>query len=208
MIPAPPERLTPRLAAWKAGRTLYRVHPRRFNPVEFNPGRRGRRGRFHPIHDGAGRTIPTLYATDYRDGALSESVYRELVGGDRLLRAALHERCITEIELLTDITVADLTAPGLRAIGLNRRQLLECGESHYRSTARWAEAIHRSNPAIQGMIWVSRQFDLATALLAYGDRLSENDLAIAKGPIPLDHGEGLSLVHRAATEAGIVVVAG
>ena len=208
MVPLPPDRVTPRRATLKAGRTLYRVHPLRFAATAFNPGR-GRHGRFHPFRDETGRVVPTLYAADRADGALSESVFRNVVGGNRLLLAHLANTCLTEIVLRVDLDVADLTGPGLKALGLrSRSDLLDCGESQYRRTARWAEAIHRSEAQPQGMIWMSRQFDLAMALLAFGDRVDEDSFTIVRGPLLLDRGAGLSIAREAATEARIDVVQG
>ena len=132
-----------------------------------------------------------------------------MIGGNRLLLAHLANTCLTEIALRVDLEVADLTGPGLKALGLkNRSGLLDCGESQYRRTVRWAEAIHRSGARPRGMIWMSRQFDLATALLAFGDRVGEDDFGIVRGPLLLDRGAGLSIAREAAAEARVDIVHG
>ncbi len=189
----------------RAGASLYRVHPDRRSPHAFNPGTGGDRGRFHPLRNASGRLVPTLYAADSIDGALSETVLHSVFAGGVILRSRLEGQCLTRIELTRDILVADLSGHGLRRLGLTRGQLLDCGASHYAETARWAEAIHRSDDSLHGMVWVSRQFDTATALLAFGDRLQDCDVRC--GPSrPLDGGRGYRLVQDAAAAAAIAIV--
>ena len=57
------------------------------------------------------------------------------------------------------------------------------------------------------MIWVSRQFDTTMALLAFGDRLHEQDFQCDASE-PLDGGRGYRLVQDAGAAAGIAVVDG
>lgn len=121
------------------------------------------------------------------------------------MRSRLRGRCLTHIELTRDILVADLRGHGLRRLGLTRGRLLDCGAGHYAETARWAEAIHRSDDSLHGMVWVSRQFDTATALLAFGDRLQEHDFLGGESR-PLDGGRGYRLVQDAAAAAAITIV--
>ena len=204
-VPAPPEHVDPLTTTWKAGTLLYRVHRAHYLPHAFNQPPRGRRGRFHPIRDASGRWVPTLYAADCIDGALSETTLHNVVAGGAILRSRLQGRCLTRIELTRDILVADLRGHGLRRLGLTRARLLDCGAPHYAETARWAEAIHRSSDSLHGMVWVSRQFDTAAALLAFGDRLHEHDFRCGATQ-PLDGGRGYRLVQDAAAAAGITVV--
>ena len=205
VAPPPPDRVDPLTTTLSAGTSLYRVHPDRYPPDAFNPGRHGDRGRFHPLRDASGRLVPTLYAADSPDGALSETVLHNVFAGDAILRSRLEGHCLTRIELTRDILVADLRRHGLRRLGLTRGHLLDCGAPHYAETARWAEAIHRSRDSLHGMVWVSRQFDTAAALLAFGDRLQERHFRCGATQ-PLDDGRGYRLVQHAAAAAGITVV--
>ena len=205
VVPPPPDPVDLLTATLSAGASLYRVHPDRYPPDAFNPGTHGDRGRFHPLRNAAGRLVPTLYAADSIDGALSETVLHNAFGGDIFLRSRLEGHCLTRIELTRDILVADLRGHGLRRLGLTRARLLDCGAPHYAETARWAEAIHRSSDSLHGMVWVSRQFDTAAALLAFGDRLHEHDFRCGATQ-PLDGGRGYRLVQAAAAAAGITVV--
>ena len=207
-IPLPPGHVDPLITTWSAGRRLYRVHPADYAPNEFHPGTGGRPGRFHPIRSAQGIPIPTLYASDRIDGALSETVFRNIVAGGITLRAELETRCLARIELLRDITIADLSGHGLRRLGLDRSQLLETGTWSYAHTARWAEAIHRSNDNVDGIIWVSRQFDTAKALLAFGNRLKQDDFAVIGAPERLDQARGYRRAQEAASAAGITIAEG
>ena len=205
VVPPPPDRVDPLTTTWSAGTSLYRVHPYRHPPDAFNPGTYGDRGRFHPLRNASGRLVPTLYVADSIDGALSETVLHNVYAGDVIMRSRLEGHFLTRIELTRDILVADLRGHGLRRLGLTRGQWLDCGAPHYAETARWAEAIHRSSDSLHGMIWVSRQFDVATALLPFGDRLHEHDFRCGATQ-PLDGGRGYRLVQDAAAAAGIALV--
>ena len=115
---------------------------------------------------------------------------------------------MTRIELVRDIAIADLSGHGLRRLGLDRSQLLETGARSYARTARWAEAIHRSDDIVDGIIWVSRLFDTAKALLAFGDRLKKHDFAVIDAPERLDRGNGYRRAQEAASAAGITIPGG
>ena len=206
-VPDPPAALDPLLASWKAGRRLYRVHSEHYSPTAFNLGN-GRPGRFHPIESEAGTMIPTLYAADRINGALSETVFHSWVAGGVVLRGELRHRYITEIELTEDISLADLTGHGLRRLGLTRIELLECGPAHYSATAKWASALHGSDDNVAGLLWVSRQFDTSKALVAFGDRLGPEPFVARGEPRSLYRGAGFRLVQRAASDAGITLMEG
>lgn len=208
IIPPPPARVAARTTIWKAGRRLYRVHRKDYGPLQFNSGADGRSGRFHPIEDGRGRLIPTLYAADRIDGALSETVFHNVVAGGFVLRAELTTRVLSRIDLARDIKIVNLSGYGLRKLGLKRSQLLECEAPRYAETARWAAAIYRSDESLDGMVWGSRQFDIARALLAYGGRLDEDDFVVSGEPESLHNGKAYRRVQMAASAAGITIVEG
>ena len=121
---------------------------------------------------------------------------------------SLHTRYLTRIELVRDIAIADLSGHGLRRLGLDRSQLLETGARTYAHAAQWAEAIHRSDDIVDGIVWVSRQFDTANALLAFGGRLKKDDFAVIGAPERLDQGNGYRRAQKAASAAGITIAGG
>ncbi len=208
-LPAPPgpQRLDPLVSEWAAGRPLVRVHRHEFAPTSFNPG--GGRGRFHPFAAEDGSAVPTLYAADSVDGALSETVFRAVPvhGTARTLRASrLEPLRLSVLVPNRNLRLAALYGHGLRRLGLLRRDLIDTEIVRYERTAAWAAALHAARAALDGLEWVSRQHDASRAVVLFGDRVAAGDLTLREGPIPLDRGPGWNLVLEAAEAAGIVIV--
>lgn len=207
--PAPPEpsALDPLVSVWSAGKPLARVHDRRFGPASVNPG--GGRGRFHPFTREDGAPVPTLYAADSVDGALSETAFRAVpVRGParRLAAARLGPLRLSVLVPGRDLRLAALHGHGLRRLGLTRRELIDTEASAYERTVPWAAALHAAPIGLDGLEWVSRQHDTSRAVLLFGDRIAPGVLSVRSGPIALDRGPGWDLVLRAAEEAGILIV--
>lgn len=162
--------LRPATATWNAGRSLFRVHGRT-RADTFNPGYG--RGRFHPIRDSRGVPIPTLYASDEIDGALSEVPFRGVTAsGGGIHRSSLESLFLSRLVSEIDLQLVDLTGLALRRLGVTRDQLVEVPARRYRDTARWAEALHQACADAHGLMWVSRQCDTAKAVVLFG--LSSN----------------------------------
>jgi len=207
-LPDPPAELDPKLTRLSAGARLYRVHPANYRASQFNPNRELQRGgRFHPFTDVQGLPVPTLYAADAIDGALSETVFHHVAGGGgRLLRSRLRGLVLSALLTRDELLLVDLSGHGLRRLGLSRAQLLETDASDYLRTAQWAQALHRCNGAIQGLMWISRQFDRSTAMVFFGDRIDPAALQVELEALPLDRGAGYREVQRIATEARIAII--
>ena len=202
---APPaDALDPATTTWSAGRRLFRVHDA--SPANaFNPGYG--RGRFHPIRNRRGESIPTLYAADEIDGALSESVFRGVTGsGGSIRRADLGPFRLSRLVLETDLRLVDLTALALRRLGLTREQLIHAPERLYRETAGWAEALHEAESSAHGLTWVSRQCDTARVVVLFGDRVDASRLRPDGPAEPLHGGRGFRRVCEAAGRANIAVI--
>ena len=202
--PPPAAGLDPATETWSAGRPLFRVHDASA-ANGFNPGHG--RGRFHPLRNRRGESIPTLYAADEIDGALSETVFRGVRGpGGRIHRADLEPLRLSRLALQADLRLVDLTGLALRRLGLTRGQLLEAPERLWWKTARWAEALHEADPNACGLLWVSRQCDTARAIVLFGDRVDPSRLR-PDGPAELLRaGRGFQRVCEAAGRANIVVI--
>lgn len=172
----------------------------------FNPGYG--RGRFHPIRDGQGGFIPTLYASDKRDGALSEVLFRGGVtaSGGNIHRADLESRFLSRLVSEIDLQLVDLTGLALRRLGVTRDQLIDAPERCYRDTARWAEALHEACANAHGLTWVSRQCDTARGIVLFGDRVDASVLRPSGKPEPLYRGRGFERVCEAAGRANVTVV--
>ena len=202
-----PRDLTPLLTTWRAGRRLFRVHSRDLPCDAFNPGYG--RGRFHPINDRNGDPIPTLYAAEEIDGALSETVFRNVTSaGGHAHRTDLELLVLSRLLVAQDLKLVDLTGLALRRLGLTRSQLIDAPPRQYAYTRRWAETLHRASPDAHGLIWVSRQFDRSMALLLFGDRVTVNMLHPTGSSEPLARGSGFRRVCDAAMKADIPIIFG
>jgi len=145
--------------------------------------------------------VPTLYAGQTFEAALWETVFRDLpplpkprrVFESRSLVGASHAR----LTVTRDLTLAALFEPNLHILGLTRRRLIECyGHTAYRWTVKWAAAIHRDFPDLDGLAWTSRQNDQGQAYLLFGDRGSPS-LHVADD-IPIDSGAGYTRLRSIA----------
>jgi len=206
MLPDPPESgLDPHVVPFKPKR-LFRVHPTKHASNSFNPG--FGIGRFHPIFDQSGKPIPTLYASDQINGALSETVFRNIISGDVVYQAELIDKYLSRIQYQKELQLIDLTGNYIKRLKITRRQLIESEEEYYKITARWAEALHSACPSAHGIKWVSRQFDTAKSILLFGDRVEQSQLKDRNKSELIESGEGLRHVLKAAMEANIKVVTG
>lgn len=208
-LPAPPEpqALEPLISVWSAGRPLVRIHHRRFGPTSFNPN--GGRGRFHPFPGADGLPVPTLYAADSLDGALSETAFRAVpVRGParRLAASRLTSLRLSVLRPDRDLRLAALHGHGLRRLGVTREELIGTESADYPATVAWAAALHAAPIGLDGLEWVSRQHDTSRAVVLFGDRIEPGALDPRRGPIELDRGPGWEAVLRAAEQAGILIV--
>ncbi len=208
-VPDPPDpaSLRPLLLIWERDRSFTRCHHVRFGATEFNPGP-GPSGRFHPFTDGEGKRVPTLYAADDLEGALSETVFHSVpVRGPhkRVAKLALQPMVASVLACDRDLTLVKLYGPGLSRLGISRAELIETLPEEYGRTAAWAQALHASDGSIDGLIWVSRQNDATQALVLFGDRVERAALQVIEAPRPLYFSPGLDEVQRLANQADITI---
>lgn len=203
----PPVRGRPTLielppAAW------WRVHPfdpatGRFGPARFNDSGLGD-ARFSPLWQAPGaaagprrkpakaaeaaaaptmlRTpVPTLYAAATVEGALMETVLREvptpsegyLHDLQRDLDAPLR---LSQVVLGEPLQVVDLTKIGLQRMGLKPSQMFETDAADYARTRGWAEWLRTAAPAAQGLLWLSARQPESRAVMLFGDRIRRGAL--------------------------------
>jgi hypothetical protein len=105
-----------------------------------------------------------------------------------------------------ELHLAQLYGHGLRRLEIARTELIETDSDQYDRTVPWAAALHASDPAVDGLVWVSRQHDDAYAMVLFGDRVARQDLRVVEPPLPLDLDAGFEEVRRAAEQAGITIV--
>ena len=184
-----------------------RCHDSRFGATELNPGYG--RGRFHPFRTAEGSPVPTLYGASSLNGALSETVFHEVpIRGlfRTILRADLKPLLVSTVVAVRALTLVQLHGFGLRRLEVSRAELIESDSARYEETVRWAQALHASDDRIDGLVWVSRQYDTAFALVLFGDRVARKDLKVAEPPLPLYVRPGFDGVLEAAEQAGITVL--
>ena len=209
-VPEPPDRLDPDLIQLPAETALWRVHPDDFTATQFNPNDKPEmsEGRFHPFQDSQGRWVATLYASDSVDGALSETIFHDLLGGGQsiLLPSRYEERTLSRIRTTETFTLANLQGHGLHRLGIKRGHLLEAPPFQYDKTVAWAKAIHNCHRSIQGMVWTSRQLDTSQSIILFGDRIRRRGLKKTSTSHPLHEGEGFRFVKEYATKSDIPII--
>jgi hypothetical protein len=206
--PPPAADLDPLIIVIPQATRLFRVHAAHRVPSAFNPGL-GRPGRFHPFRTASSsELVPTLYASATIAGALSESVFHDVPykgRAKRILVTRLHGLVLSVVVVTSPLSLTQLAGPGLRRLGVRRRDLIDGGPATYDLTAAWAGALHACAAKPAGLMWMSRHDDTSEAYVLFGDRVGDDEVAAAPGSLPLASGDGLALVEEAAAAAGIVV---
>lgn len=202
--------LRPLIVTWPAVREFYRCYDVNLGSREFHAGDAAHRGRFHPFTPaGAQSDLPVLYGASDDLGALSETVFHDVPvrGTKHVPRSKLRHRLIVPLAPGRDLTLIDLTSPGLSRLRLSRLELIESDARSYPRTAAWARALHDHPVRADGLTWVSRQHDTSASLVLFGDRVEVSDLSVPADAIPLvlGTGAGLDRVCAAADSAGITI---
>jgi hypothetical protein len=174
---------------WRKGEPLHRIHRPTFAADSFNPCVGGP-SRFAPLHDVSGACVPTMYVGNNFTCALHESIFHDVpMTGIKSVRNSLLGEFVYSILVPDkDLRLTDLTSSGLMKIGAPR-VLTECEPDGYDETVRWAYTLHRDNPALLGVFWVSRRDNEGRAMVLFGDRIPKGTFTIQHGPIPLRYFE-------------------
>jgi RES domain len=207
-VPAPQAagELDPIVTEWAEATRIVRCHNARHGPAEFN--RTASPGRFRPVRR-RGRIVGTLYGSEDLAGAVSETVFHDLPVGDgpRFLRIeALTPMVTSTLSPLRALRLATLHGHGLRRLGATRPQLIDSEADRYAALAAWGQALHDCPAEPDGIVWRSRHYDDAYALLLFGDRVRRRHLEIVEPPLPLAVGRGLERLMELAERAGITLV--
>jgi RES domain len=174
---------------WRKGQPLHRIHRPAFAANSFNPCRGGP-SRFAPLHQTSGVCVPTMYVGGDFTSALHESLFHDVpMRGTKSVRSSLLDEFVYSILVpKADLRLADLTSSGLMSMDAPRA-LTECDADGYHETVLWAQAIHRDNPSLAGLFWVSRRYNEGRAMVLFGDRIHTSSLQVEHGPIPLRYFE-------------------
>jgi len=163
-----------------AGTRLVRLHDPMFAGAEPNPCRGGPT-RFAPLRYPDGSCLPTLYAAASFECAVHESIFHDLAHdapGKAVSAAKVISRVVSWLEVTQDLVLASLHEPDLNRLQRTRADLIDTPPAAYPVTARWAEAFHRADPSVAGLVWTSRRCDPDRACVFFGDRLLPGTLRV------------------------------
>lgn len=211
VTPVPTATLHVTITVLAKGDVLHRVHQEKYQPDQFNPGVHGN-ARFSPIQDDQGRAIPTLYGGTTVECALMETVFHDVphtAGFKSFDKGKLVGQMHSAVQVSQPLHLVDLSSVPLRKLGVTRKQLIDTEKDQYPATRKWAEAIHRQYPDVQGLSWVSRQDDSARAVVLFGDRIPGGALNPQGASRSLIEDSTLfGSVLDLADRIGVVIVAG
>jgi hypothetical protein len=186
---------------------MKRCHPSTFGVTEFNPRARTP-GRFRPISAGR-RIVPTLYAAEGHEGAISETVFHDVPVENvikQVRMARFNTLLLSDVAPKRDLRLVRLDGQGFQRLAVSRSSLIESEADCYPKLAAWGQALHDCPAHPDGLLWRSRQYDDEYACLLFGDRLARRYLEIVAPSLPLAVGRGLELVQEAAEEAEITLI--
>lgn len=189
-----------------AGTRLARVYPRDRGSLNFNATAIS--GRFRPVMAADRAVVPTAYLAADDETALAEGVLRGVTALQsplprRLYRMQVEGLALCHVTLTTDLRVARLHGPGLQRLGLLRAHVIDCEESVYPYTAKWAQALWGCPRRPAGISWTSRQNDSAQAYMLWRNRVKNGSIELRRPGIALDHGPGLNLIREACVKTGV-----
>ncbi len=212
-VPPVPEvfQAPPRTVSWPQDRAIVRAYRLAYGPTRFNPGiRTEAAGRFPFFEGPGGQRVPVLYGAEGYDAAISETIFHDLPVGVRE-PAVVPESLVAAYGLVRlrprrDLSLVELVGHGLRRLGLRPGSVTDTGPEAYSRTVAWAQALHRTLNDVDGLVWMSRQFNAERSLVLFGDRVEEDDLEPLEPGVVLRTGPGRAVLDRAANAAGVLIV--
>jgi hypothetical protein len=194
-----------------SGRTLYRVYSGTYGYDQHNPGFGDTR--FAPIDDPTtGKRLPNMYLGETPTTVLLESVFHDVhdAGSKVIYDHQLVGILLAHMVVPDDATLGDLRDPALDDLGLTRSEVVSSPAEHYPCTRRLAiAALAQSHtPPLQGLIWHSRQAELASAppqevIVLFGERYQTTPGSWKRVPPGLQNlyeGPGRLLVDKIASD--------
>jgi RES domain len=163
----PVVRTLPRLrpVRLREGTALYRVYDATWGYDEHNPGYGD--ARFSPVDDPiSGDRLPSMYLAATPTAALLETVFHDVHhdSARTIYERDLRGKLLAHLRVPAVAALGDLRDPELDRLGLTRDQVVSSPAEHYPCTRRLAIvalAQPRGNRVLQGLIWHSRQAELA-----------------------------------------------
>lgn len=201
------------------GRTLYRVYDGTYGYDQHNPGFGDTR--FAPIDDPAtGKRLPNMYLGESPATVLLESIFHDVhdAGSKVIYGRQLVGKLLAHMAVPEDAVLGDLRDPALSKLSLTRDEVVTSPAEHYPCTRKLAIAALRQShtPPLQGLIWHSRQAELAKAppqevIVLFGERYKSKPGSwnlVAPGLQDLYEGPGRVRVDEIAEDLGAVIETG
>lgn len=161
-----------------SGKTLYRVYDGTYGYDQHNPGFGDTR--FAPIDDPTtGKRLPNMYLGESPATVLLESIFHDVhdAGSKVIYGHQLVGKLLAHMVVPEDAVLGDLRDPALGKLSLTRGEVVTSPAEHYPCTRKLAiAALGQSHtPPLQGLIWHSRQAELAKAppqevIVLFGER--------------------------------------
>ena len=194
-----------------SGRKLYRVYDGTYGYDQHNPGFGDTR--FAPIDDPTtGKRLPNMYLGETPATVLLESIFHDVhdAGSKVIYDHQLVGKLLVHMVVPDDATLGDLRDPALDDLGLTRGEVVSSPAEHYPCTRKLSiAALEQSHtPPLQGLIWHSRQAELAKAppqevIVLFGERYKSTAGSwklVAPGLQNLYEGPGRVRVDEIATD--------
>lgn len=198
------------------GTPLFRVYDGTYGYDQHNPGFGDTR--FAPVDDpNTGTRLPNMYLGQTPTTVLLETIFHDVhdAGSNVVYEQHLVERLLAHIVVPIDATLGDLRHTALNDLGLQRTQVVSSPAEHYPCTRKLAIAAlgQPHTPPLQGLIWHSRQAELASTppqevIVLFGERYQTTPGSwprVPPGSQNLYEGPGRPLVDRIASDLGAVI---
>lgn len=206
IVPPPPAAFDTHITELPVGAQLWRIHDARFAGDAFNPGKG--MSRFTPIGP-VRKRVPTIYAASEFEAAVYETIFHDLDPAQPFKVARLSRlaglRC-SVLRVAMPLQLRSFHAPDLMKLGVARGQLIDTPGREYPDTRRWSAALHKRDKDAHGMVWSSRPYPSAAAMLLFGDRVPPTSLSVVS-TTQIDADPVLAPRFRAlATRSGVTLV--
>lgn len=217
VLPTLPELGTTKLVR---GRLLHRVYDSTWGHDEHNPGFGD--ARFSPFdHPHPGNRVPTMYLADDPKAALLETIFHDVhhTSARTVYEQDLVGKLLAYLRVTDEAILGDLRNAELGRLGIARDSVVSSSAEHYPCTRRLAvQALsrHHGGLDVQGLIWHSRQAELAgqpdvEVLVLFGSRYSSRRGGwnlFAPGVRNLYEGAGRLLIDELADELDATLITG
>ena len=197
------------------GQSWHRAYEAKWGYDEFHPGGGGD-SRFAPFTSAAGTNVPTLYLAETGVAALLETVFHDVhpLSKGLVYESDVRERLLVTVSLPSPPVLLDLRDPELQRLNVSRHEVVSSPAEHFPCTRAVARAVHARHDRVDGIVWHSRQAELAShppaqVMVLFGDHYgtARGKLPLAgPGSVDLLNGRGRDLVDQIAVALGATIV--